>query len=266
MKPNFGEAARSRSPGGRTPIPDSTRSPETRVHDIGKLTLGQKRTALSSQEPTGWTHREATSPIAGTHAVEIIPLARHSQNQSGDPFPGEHLAIGLEKLALSDSILALSSTGLGGTIDPEGDSLLSYQIARKNKPLQKSRYSVSESIMACGDLKNHQVQPDIEPGDSNPQAAYGSDGNSNLPGSGQDESSTAPRDQPALSPSSQGFDLERDSEMDMNPILLLQPETRPISHNQLVVEVKGIYAGLGMVERKCVDVDEKQLKEALEKD
>lgn len=43
-----------------------------------------------------------------------------------------------------------------------------------------------------------------------------------------------------------------------NTEMLRQPETRPISHDQLVVEVKGIYAGLVMVEGKCIDVDEKQ--------
>jgi len=35
---------------------------------------------------------------------------------------------------------------------------------------------------------------------------------------------------------------------DEEPELLLQPKTRPISHEQLVHEVKGIYAGLVMVE------------------
>jgi hypothetical protein len=37
--------------------------------------------------------------------------------------------------------------------------------------------------------------------------------------------------------------------------MLLQPETRPISQEQLVNEVKGIYAGLVMVEKKCVEVN-----------
>ncbi|PCD22285.1 hypothetical protein AU210_016075 [Fusarium oxysporum f. sp. radicis-cucumerinum] len=37
-----------------------------------------------------------------------------------------------------------------------------------------------------------------------------------------------------------------------------QPETRPISQDQLVAEVKGIYAGLGMVETKCIEVDNAQ--------
>jgi hypothetical protein len=36
--------------------------------------------------------------------------------------------------------------------------------------------------------------------------------------------------------------------------ILLQPETRPITPEQLVNEVKGIYAGLVMVEKKCVEV------------
>lgn len=40
--------------------------------------------------------------------------------------------------------------------------------------------------------------------------------------------------------------------------MVLQPETRPISQEQLVAEVKGIYAGLVMVEAKCIEVDTKQ--------
>ncbi|KAK3363316.1 hypothetical protein B0T25DRAFT_527027 [Lasiosphaeria hispida] len=40
--------------------------------------------------------------------------------------------------------------------------------------------------------------------------------------------------------------------------LIKQPETRPISQEQLVAEVKGIYAGLVMVENKCIEVDNAQ--------
>lgn len=39
--------------------------------------------------------------------------------------------------------------------------------------------------------------------------------------------------------------------------IMLQPETRPISQEKLVAEVKGIYAGLVMVEAKCFGVDSK---------
>ncbi|KAK7219219.1 hypothetical protein V2G26_007222 [Clonostachys chloroleuca] len=37
-----------------------------------------------------------------------------------------------------------------------------------------------------------------------------------------------------------------------------QPEMKPISHEQLVAEVKGIYAGLVMIESKCIEVDNSQ--------
>ncbi|KAI0863821.1 hypothetical protein F4860DRAFT_511711 [Xylaria cubensis] len=45
---------------------------------------------------------------------------------------------------------------------------------------------------------------------------------------------------------------------DETPRLIKQPETRPISQEQLVAEVKGIYAGLAMVESKCIEVDNVQ--------
>ncbi|XEU97220.1 hypothetical protein FSHL1_002506 [Fusarium sambucinum] len=44
--------------------------------------------------------------------------------------------------------------------------------------------------------------------------------------------------------------------------MMRQPETRPISQDQLVAEVKGIYAGLVMVETKCIEVDKAQLSAA----
>ncbi|PSR90756.1 hypothetical protein BD289DRAFT_430456 [Coniella lustricola] len=40
--------------------------------------------------------------------------------------------------------------------------------------------------------------------------------------------------------------------------MLPQPETRSITQEQLVAEVKGIYAGLVMVESKCIEVDSAQ--------
>lgn len=62
------------------------------------------------------------------------------------------------------------------------------------------------------------------------------------------------------------WDTRRDIGTEIQPQMLLQPETRPISHAQLVVEVKGIYHGLVMVEQKCIEVDEKQFAAALERD
>jgi hypothetical protein len=42
--------------------------------------------------------------------------------------------------------------------------------------------------------------------------------------------------------------------------LFKQPETRPITQEQLVNEVKGIYSGLVMVEKKCVEICQQQAK------
>ena len=42
------------------------------------------------------------------------------------------------------------------------------------------------------------------------------------------------------------------------PGLILQPDSSPISQDQLFAEVKGIYAGLVMVEAKCINIDAAQ--------
>ncbi|ENH75333.1 hypothetical protein FOC1_g10000814 [Fusarium oxysporum f. sp. cubense race 1] len=49
------------------------------------------------------------------------------------------------------------------------------------------------------------------------------------------------------------------NDSDDDTATIKQPETRPITHDQLVAEVKGIYAGLGMVEKKCIEVDDGQM-------
>jgi hypothetical protein len=50
------------------------------------------------------------------------------------------------------------------------------------------------------------------------------------------------------------------------PGLLLQPDSRPISQEQLASEVKSIYAGLTMVETKCIHVDRAQAAAAQDSD
>ncbi|PVH67527.1 hypothetical protein DL98DRAFT_507629 [Cadophora sp. DSE1049] len=45
---------------------------------------------------------------------------------------------------------------------------------------------------------------------------------------------------------------------DSNHDLIMQPETRPISQEQLIAEVKGIYESLMIAEAKCIEVDNQQ--------
>ena len=75
-----------------------------------------------------------------------------------------------------------------------------------------------------------------------------------------------PRTEQALSGGDSSPVDEPPEGVEAEPVMLLQPDTRPISHEQLVVEVKGIYAGLVMVEAKCIDIDERQSAAAQEKD
>ena len=48
--------------------------------------------------------------------------------------------------------------------------------------------------------------------------------------------------------------------------MLRQLEEAPISHKQLVAEVRAIYAGIATVEAKCIEKDQRQLAAAKEKD
>ena len=51
----------------------------------------------------------------------------------------------------------------------------------------------------------------------------------------------------------------------MKPDMLRQLDQRLISNEQLIIELKGIYTRLVVVEVKCIEIDEKQLASAKEK-
>ncbi|KZL80703.1 hypothetical protein CI238_09061 [Colletotrichum incanum] len=64
---------------------------------------------------------------------------------------------------------------------------------------------------------------------------------------------------PSQIPGSQPEHTFEHSLVDANTeVVIKQPVTWPISQEQLVAEVKGIYAGLVMVENKCIEVDNAQ--------
>lgn len=60
----------------------------------------------------------------------------------------------------------------------------------------------------------------------------------------------------------QNHHYELEEEGSKIPIIVKQPDTRPITQEQLVAEVKGIYEGLVLVETKCIEVDNTQLAQA----
>ena len=71
-------------------------------------------------------------------------------------------------------------------------------------------------------------------------------------------SSTCPRT-PVRHEMTRGPTAARDHEADKRvERMIKQPESTPISPEQLATEVKGIYAGLVMVEAKCINIDAAQ--------
>ncbi|KAF4989226.1 hypothetical protein FGRMN_9239 [Fusarium graminum] len=85
-------------------------------------------------------------------------------------------------------------------------------------------------------------------------------------GQGRAVSFTPPRQGPtkanrttqSTQPTTQQSPHPTSNDDDSTSKIMRQPETRPISQDQLVAEVKGIYAGLVMVETKCIEVDNAQ--------
>lgn len=61
-----------------------------------------------------------------------------------------------------------------------------------------------------------------------------------------------------------GHDESLPHSIPCSPDLFLQPETRQIAEDQLIVEVQGIYSGLVVVEKKCVEIDMQQLNSRTE--
>lgn len=71
---------------------------------------------------------------------------------------------------------------------------------------------------------------------------------------------------PSQPPKPAATDYSELSELEINPdrphtSIQPQPKTKPISQDQLVAEVKGIYAGLVMIEGKCIEVDNAQSRQ-----
>lgn len=64
--------------------------------------------------------------------------------------------------------------------------------------------------------------------------------------------------------SGSGASVESSAEATGYQGMFKQPETNPITEEQLINEVRGIYAGLVMVEKKCVEVDQQQAESKAE--
>ncbi|KAL8823252.1 MAG: hypothetical protein Q9191_006030 [Dirinaria sp. TL-2023a] len=283
MKPNIGEDVRARSPIRSTSAQASMLTTEKQIHDLGKLTLEQDQTPTPSPESQqnfpssnplkrGAMARSGYSdfPMEDDPSVHVKSRARHAKTQSASSLGKKGADKKVDRPLANDPSFMRSSVGSGKRLyDPERDNPVSNPVARKNKASDRARTNHRGGSddprsrmfhlrdLPNVDTKDRRLQTPQQPPKFleklNPQDHEISESS---PPMDRSSSSNEPHDQ----------DIEPDPELDSEPVLLLQPETRPISHDQLVVEVKGIYAGLVMVESKCADVDEKQSKAAQEKD
>jgi hypothetical protein len=77
---------------------------------------------------------------------------------------------------------------------------------------------------------------------------------SSLAHRGLDLHDRSERQDRSQSPPEAGIGGDDDPPPEGDTSMLLEPDTRPITSEQLVNEVKGIYSGLVMVEKKCVEI------------
>ena len=278
MKLNVGEEVRSWSPDNRTTKNGSTREPTKRIDDIGKLTLDQDRGTYSPPEAKQTTF-PASNPLkrnaltdSGYHEPPTDNNTRkdrshpsHMKTQPGGSHIENESRAERERPSIDPEFSRTSLASSKRLFDPERDSPFSSTEVRKNKRLEKSKARTKNVVLAHVESDDFHVQPVLRHVANDPPKSLEAHGDLNRPRNGLQNTKPDRRDQSA-SRSTPESDADQEMDIDSEPILLLQPETRPISHEQLVVEVKGIYAGLVMVESKCRDVDAKQLNAALAKD
>lgn len=184
---------------------------------------------------------DGISAGSASPAREASPLPRRSKARpTSAPGPGGSESTEPRQMSTVDTRPHVSKKQLWhpdsetplprGTFDPSNVASVQAQKSRSQALLNKSR------------------KPQFQ---QSPQQAQAM--NQRAPLAPQVQNATTPSAVFGKLPSAQAS-TPKDDTLD----IMLQPETRPISQEQLVAEVKGIYAGLVMVEAKCIEVDNKQ--------
>lgn len=279
MRPNVGEDRPSLSPSRHLA---ASKDPEKNIDDIENLSLSQNR--IEDPAADAQSSPRSFNPLkrgAGGESDQPEPPADHSPgrqfstNRRNKAIPGGS-STGKEKdkdpdFNRSDSRASESRNPTGSTVkrlfDPSTGSPSTSSAYRRGK--EEPSIQTRRLYDARPHVLRSRKAPTGDKGDASTKSMTNLDNNYNgqqfkkienftsLPVKLGNGSHSIKNDQ--INPA-----MENDEESE--PFILLQPETRPISHDQLVVEVKGIYAGLVMVEAKCIDLDEKQSHAAQEKD
>ncbi|KAL8993607.1 MAG: hypothetical protein Q9169_006221 [Polycauliona sp. 2 TL-2023] len=240
-----------------------------KIDDFGKLTLGQSPGRLEPLDPLSDAF-PMPSPLKGGPTESMGNLELSSKSQSVGRIPSAKRG---DKARSSGSFHGLDPDLAHREMFLPDDAKLprnSYSSPKRvHSPyvsnanpnvtvLRKPPYldKVGDRLLPQ-DRRTHEAHPDemtLDEQDmaTKPYPKRRAIGDSDSP------------DRPRRAPDSS--DTRHDIGMEVQPQMLLQPETRPISHAQLVVEVKGIYHGLVLVEQKCIEVDDKQRAATAEQD
>ncbi|MCJ1463934.1 hypothetical protein MMC07_002543 [Pseudocyphellaria aurata] len=299
MKPNVGGDDPGTSPTRPVSAPDSARDSVKKIDDLDNLTLSQKRSLTGTTPEAQPGSASSFNPLKRGAAggsdtlepsVDQLPAAevsggRRAKALSGGPVTNKDPDFNRERSHPNDSSLASHRLGSSKRLfDPHTDNPSAgppnpNQRSKIQDPVAASRYTYNQRTHVfrsrkapSSDKDDFQRKKLINKNFLDEQDSLLTDKLTLQPNSPLItdkltlQPNTPPGNQPATPDDSDSLGLAVDHDLEPEPEILLQPETRPISHEQLLVEVKGIYAGLVMVEAKCIDVDEKQSLAAQERD
>lgn len=268
-RPNFGGELRLASPNRPSSAPENTQGPGKKIDDIRQLTLGQER-ATETRDRYGLRYnpkkRQAGGDAATPHSTLGGPNEKTASggfsvdrdpefSRQGNPTSNtEYHRDTLDpRKPLWDGNTDNPNTGKPRRRDRQQSSANNpsphFNIQRVHTYSSKKHDVVKKN----GRQRSHDRGQD--------RAVHNSNFNFN---ERPQKLLILGKDRPLSSEEPLPVE-QRPESPEPEPDMLLQPDTRPISHEQLVVEVKGIYAGLVMVEAKCIDIDERQSAAAQEK-
>ena len=258
--------------------PAPTRDPEKEIHNIEKLTISQDPMTDVVSDPRISPSPSFNPRNRGSGGYSGLPEpdldwydvgkttsgARHAKNQ----FTVKDPDFDREALVASDSTFQRNPFEIAKRLfDPNNDDTSLAPGVRRDRHQEQAT-----PARHVHDSKSHMFRPKKTVSDGKggfyPRVEYEQDSPSLQHMRYDDKTLRNARsamDHPPLVGSVLGVTTQ-EADQDFEPTMDTQPETRPIAHDQLVVEVKGIYAGLVMVEAKCIEVDENQSVAAQEKD
>ena len=250
-----GTDIRLRPPSGLDFPSGILQGPLTKPHDTGTLTTEQGRRGEQKDEHTNISNAR----LAGAESITGSP---------GSPFEGNTTAP--MTLKGRDAKVRSSGSNVGRGLDSSRQgSRLNDSEYRRPTPNRQLLYDTNndnpDSSFQRSKQQGHfdSLHRSGPPNELTEQGGFGRKLDMDEAHTGGPRKMEMDR-RDSVSKSSSVDDRPQGPDADAE--MLLQPETRPISHEQLVVEVKGIYAGLVMVEAKCIDIDERQSAAAQEKD